>query len=146
MAWKRHAAEEIILKLREAEIALAQGRGFETVLKQLERADVAALIVLAVTAGLAGGAGIMSLIPRVRTGAMRPNLLFFGVHSTLSSEEFHRRMGEVLADTAAVHDAIVEDVHQMGQVLSTKFRLINVAYAILLAGLTATTITYLLGL
>ena len=35
MARKRHTAEEIILKLREAEIALAQGKGVEAVCKQL---------------------------------------------------------------------------------------------------------------
>ena len=63
--------------------------------------------VLAVTAGLAGGAGIMSLIPRVRTGAMRPNLLFFGVHKhgatlkqILDPEVFQ---GLVISDDAAVY-------------------------------------------
>ena len=105
----------------------------------------AALIILAVTAGLAGGTGVMALIPRVRTTGARRNVLFFGVHSTLSSDEFHRSMHDILSDPATIHEAIVEDVHQMGQVLSRKFRLINLAYAVLLVGLAATTVAYLLG-
>lgn len=105
----------------------------------------AALIILAVTAGLAGAAAVAALIPRVRTRSPRRNVLFFGVHSTLSSEEFHRAMGRILSDAASIHEAIVEDVHQMGLVLSTKFRFINLAYAILLVGLSATTIAYLIG-
>ena len=36
MARKRHTAEQIILKLREAEVALAQGQGVKAVCKQLE--------------------------------------------------------------------------------------------------------------
>ena len=36
MARKRHTAEQIILKLREAEVALAKGQSVATVCKQLE--------------------------------------------------------------------------------------------------------------
>ena len=36
MARKRHTAEQIILKLREAEVALAQGQNVKAVCKQLE--------------------------------------------------------------------------------------------------------------
>ena len=36
MARKRHTAEQIILKLREAEVALAQGENVKAVCKQLE--------------------------------------------------------------------------------------------------------------
>ena len=36
MAKKRHTPEQIILKLREAEIALGQGRDVKDVVKQLE--------------------------------------------------------------------------------------------------------------
>jgi putative transposase len=36
MARKRHSAEQIIHKLREAEVALGQGKGVKAVCKQLE--------------------------------------------------------------------------------------------------------------
>ncbi len=36
MARKRHTAEQIIHKLREAEVALGQGKGVKAVCKQLE--------------------------------------------------------------------------------------------------------------
>ena len=36
MARKRHTAEQIIHKLREAEVALGQGKNVQTVCKQLE--------------------------------------------------------------------------------------------------------------
>ncbi len=105
-----------------------------------------ALVILAVTAALAGGAGVLALLPRVKTTSERRNPLFFGVHSNLTSEEFHDAMAEILADKERIYDAIVEDVHQMGHVLSRKFRLINIAYAILIVGLATTLLGYLIDL
>lgn len=102
-----------------------------------------ALIILAATAALAGSAAVLALLPRVRTTATRRNVLFFGFHSRLSSEAFHQEMDEVLRDDERIYDAIVEDVYQIGQVLTRKYRFVNLAYAILVVGLVATLLAYL---
>lgn len=102
------------------------------------------LVLLVITAALAGGAAVLSLLPRFRSTAVRPNVLFFGVHSRLDSDQFHAELAGLVAEDGRVYAAIAEDVHQMGKVLVRKFRLINVAYGILLVGLISTAVAYVI--
>jgi len=106
------------------------------------------LIMMALTAGLAGGAGVLALLPRLRRSGenVTPNILFFGTHSKLTSAEFHQEMADMVKSDAGLYAYLTEDLHQMGYVLARKYRLINVAYGILLVGLLVTAITFAIGL
>lgn len=106
------------------------------------------LIMMALTAGLAGGAGVLALLPRLRpaTEHTAPNMLFFGTHSKLTSEQFHQEMATIVGSNAGIYRHLTEDLHQMGNVLARKYRLINLAYSILLVGLIVTAITFAIGL
>jgi len=106
------------------------------------------LIMMALTAGLSGGAGVLALLPRLRPTSeqVMPNMLFFGTHSRLTSDEFHREMAAIVGSGAGIYGYLTEDLHQMGNVLARKFRLINVAYSVLLVGLVITAITFAIGL
>lgn len=106
------------------------------------------LIMMALTAGLSAGAGVLALLPRLRPTSehVMPNMLFFGTHSQLTSDEFHREMAAIVGSGAGVYRYLTEDLHQMGNVLARKFRFINVAYGILLVGLVITAITFAIDL
>ncbi|RZV48769.1 MAG: hypothetical protein EX269_00300 [Acidimicrobiales bacterium] len=105
------------------------------------------LVVMALTVGLSGGAGVLALLPRLRPSSehVTPNILFFGAHSKLTSAEFQREMAAIVSSDAGIYEYLTEDLHQMGNVLARKYRLINVAYGVLLVGLIVTAITFAAG-
>ena len=105
------------------------------------------LLVLAVSAFLSALCAIAAVLPSFRppprnTG--RENVLFFGVFSQLSEEEYADRVLAMLRSDETVFRTMLRDTYQNGVVLQNKkYRFLGYAYRIFLAGLTLTLITFL---
>lgn len=77
----------------------------------------------------------------------RPNWLFFASFSSLSSEEYMKKMAEILADDAKVYEAAVNEIYQIGQVLyHRKYRFLGYSYRLFLAGIILGSCSWLLEL
>ncbi len=106
-----------------------------------------ALVVLGAGALVSAVFTILSLMPAVgaTTGDVgeRDNLLFFGVYSKLSEDEFAARVMPLLAGDETIFRAMLRDMHQNGMVLARKkYRLLGWAYRAFLAGLVATVVVF----
>lgn len=106
------------------------------------------LVVLACFSLLSTGCAIMVVMPSVRTPPLdidKSNILFFGVFTQMSEEEFTDLVVERLATDEGMFRTMLRDVYQNGQVLQKKkYRYLGYAYRLLLTGLVVTLITYLL--
>ncbi|MCH4150590.1 MAG: DUF5706 domain-containing protein [Sphingobium sp.] len=109
------------------------------------------IAVLATGAFLAAICAIICVLPRVSKakGALGPgdNLLFFGVYSQLSEENFS---DEVLGRLQCDEDAyrmMLRDIYQNGQVLARKkYRFLGYAYRAFLTGLVGSFVLLVLEL
>jgi hypothetical protein len=107
-----------------------------------------ALLVLACAAFLSALCAVVAVLPAIRPGKVAPggeNILFFGVFSQMSEEEFTDRALEALASDETVMRAMLRDIHQNGMVLQRKkYRFLGLAYRVFLIGLTLTLVTFLI--
>lgn len=98
------------------------------------------LAILALTALIAVVLAILTVQPRV-TRATGPvpddaNLLFFGIFTAMSEEEFTERMLARLTSDEIAYRTMLRDIYQNGQVLQRKkYRLLGYAYRALLSGI-----------
>lgn len=69
------------------------------------------------------------------------NPLFFGHFAQLSFEEYAQDMRQVLDSDGSVYRALTLDIHQMGQVLTRKYRFLKWAYIAFITGLLSTGLT-----
>jgi hypothetical protein len=63
------------------------------------------------------------------------NLLFFGNFAKLREAEFVEGMHELMEDRPGIYDAMTRDIHGLGSVLNTKFRLLQYAYTLFMIAL-----------
>lgn len=107
-----------------------------------------ALMVLAISAFLSALCAVAAVLPSIRpprvAAADKENVLFFGVFSQLSEEEYADRVLDTLRSDETVFRTMLRDTYQNGVVLQKKkYRYLGYAYRIFLAGLTLTLITFL---
>lgn len=106
------------------------------------------LAVLAVFAFLAALVAILTVLPRavppVREIGEETNILFFGVFTAMPQEDFVDAVIDRLHDDETVCRTMLRDIYQNGQVLARrKYRLLGLAYRLLLAGLVFSLILFL---
>ncbi len=65
------------------------------------------------------------------------NLLFFGNFACLAEAEFVEGMEALMEDRPGVYEAMIRDIHGLGSVLNTKFRLLQTAYSAFMVALVA---------
>lgn len=103
--------------------------------------------VLAVFSGIALIFAIQSVFPRYRRSEHKKvgialNPLFFGHFTEISFDEYKSHMAGVMSDDAAVYEAILLDIYQIGQVLKNKkYRYLKMSYQIFWVGLVAALLT-----
>jgi hypothetical protein len=108
-----------------------------------------ALMVLAISAFLSALCAIAAVLPSIRpprsaADADKENVLFFGVFSQWSEEEYADRVLNTLRSDETVFRTMLRDTYQNGVVLQRKkYRYLGYAYRIFLVGLTLTLITFL---
>jgi len=105
------------------------------------------LLVLGAAALVSAVLTICALMPSVTAPngevAEADNLLFFGIYSKLSEEEFTARVLPLLTSDEAIWRAMLRDMHQNGMVLARKkYRLLGYAYRSFLVGLVLTVIVF----
>lgn len=77
--------------------------------------------------------------PSKRSTPVRPNILFFGAFASLSEDEFHQRLDRILLTDAAIREAMIRDVHQLGVVLQfKKYKYLGWGYRVFVVGMLAT--------
>lgn len=106
------------------------------------------LVVLALSAFVSAVCAVAAIMPAVKPPPVVPgseNLLFFGVFTQLTEEEFAERVLAQLHTDEAVFRTMLRDIYQNGQVLQRKkYKYLGYAYRIFLAGLTLTLIAFLI--
>lgn len=107
-----------------------------------------ALLVLAMSSFLSALCAVATILPSIRPPKVVPgseNLLFFGVFTQLTEQEFADRVIDQLQGDESVFRTMLRDIYQNGQVLQRKkYKFLGYAYRIFLAGLTLTLITFLI--
>ena len=107
-----------------------------------------ALMVLAISAFLSAMFAVAAVLPSTRApkeSADDDNILFFGVFTQMSEEDFAQRVLTRMGDDEQVFRTMLRDIYQNGQVLQRKkYRYLGLAYRIFLIGLTLTLITFLI--
>ncbi|MFA5969321.1 MAG: Pycsar system effector family protein [Sphingomonas sp.] len=106
------------------------------------------LAVLAVFAFLAALVAILTVLPRaappLQEMGEETNILFFGVFTAMAQEDFVDAVIDRLHDDETICRTMLRDIYQNGQVLARrKYRLLGVAYRLLLAGLVLSLILFL---
>jgi hypothetical protein len=109
--------------------------------------DAAAPLPLLILGGFAFFSAmfaVFAVLPAVRYRKDAPiNLLFFGSFTQLEEEEYLDRLTERLATEDSIYRTMGRDIYQNGLVLARKkYRYLGYAYRILLAGLTASFIAF----
>ena len=101
------------------------------------------LAMLAATCFSAAFLAAMAILPRAKKSKVAvPNPLFFGTFATLSREEFHHTIDEILSTDQSIIHAMAEDIYQLGNILHRhKYRYLRYAYRTFLGGLTLTAAT-----
>jgi hypothetical protein len=107
-----------------------------------------ALMVLAISAFLSALFAIAAVLPSIKPPRAdahhRDNILFFGVFTQMSEDEYADRVLAVLRSDEDLFRAMLRDTYQNGLVLQRKkYRYLGYAYRIFLAGLTLTLIAFL---
>ena len=104
------------------------------------------LLVLAASAFVAAMCAVMAILPSIggpKATQTAPNLLFFGVFSQLSEDEFADRVLAELGDDERIYRTMLRDIHQNGMVLQhKKYRFLGLAYRVFLGGLTLTFVLF----
>ena len=106
------------------------------------------LIILAFFAFLSAFCAVFAVLPSV-TGGKGPtgsaNILFFGVFTHMSEDEFAHTVLTRLGSDETVFRTMLRDIYQNGQVLQRKkYRYLGLAYRLFLIGLTVTFIAFVL--
>ena len=101
-----------------------------------------ALVVLALSAFVSAVLAVSAIMPAVKPPVLpedQRNILFFGVFSQMSEDEFVERTLASLHTDEAVFRTMLRDIWQNGQVLQRKkYRLLGWAYRAFLVGLVLT--------
>ena len=108
------------------------------------------LLILAAAAFGAALLAVLAVLPSVKAPP-RPegpaNILFFGSFTQLPEDEFIRRLLEIVGDHKLIYETFAHDIYQNGTVLARKkYRLIGYAYRVLLVGLVASLMAFLIQL
>ncbi len=116
---------------------------FTIAVGQASRGEVPlSLLVLAVSAFLSALCSVAAIMPAIKPPVRAPeteNILFFGVFTQYSEEEFATRVLQHLGTDEAVFRTMLRDIYQNGQVLQRKkYRFLGLAYRLFLGGLTLT--------
>lgn len=106
------------------------------------------VLVLGGAAFVSAVLAVLAVLPAVKAPP-RPsgvaNMLFFGSFTQLSEDEYVQRMCEIVGDSRTIYEAFAHDIYQNGRVLAgKKYRLLGYAYRVLLTGLVASMLTFLL--
>jgi hypothetical protein len=98
-----------------------------------------ALLILGSAAFFAAILAVSAVLPSIRPPPPAEggdNLLFFGVFSRMTQEDFIAQLLDTVCDTRSVYEAFARDIYQNGRVLAgKKYRLLGYAYRVLLIGL-----------
>lgn len=76
--------------------------------------------------------------------ANRSNILYFGNFYKLSREDYVTGIEELMADSELIYNTMARDLHGLGSVLETKFRLLRIAYNVFMFGLAFSVASYIL--
>jgi len=122
---------------------------FTIAVGQISRGSVPVyLVILAFSAFVSAVCAVAAIMPAVKPPPVVPgseNLLFFGVFTQFSEEEFAERVLERLHTDEVVFRTMLRDIYQNGQVLQRKkYKYLGYAYRIFLAGLTLTFVAFLI--
>ena len=105
------------------------------------------LLVLAASAFVAAMCAVMAILPSIgrhSASATTPNLLFFGVFTQLSEDDFADRVLAELGEDERIYRTMLRDIYQNGMVLQhKKYRFLGLAYRVFLGGLTLTFVIFL---
>ena len=105
-----------------------------------------ALLILGAAAFVSAILAVSAVLPSIKPppGAEgADNLLFFGVFSRMTQEEFVGHILDTVSDTRSVYEAFARNIYQNGRVLAgRKYRLIGYAYRVLLIGLILSFVTF----
>ena len=105
------------------------------------------LLILGASAFFSAIFAVLAVLPatRSRQPSDHANLLFFGVFSQIEEDEFVDRLMARLGSDDSVYRTMARDIHQAGRVLANKkYRFLGYAYRILLVGLVASGLAYLI--
>ena len=105
------------------------------------------LLILGGAAFFAAIFAVMAVLPltRSRKPTAQSNLLFFGVFSQMSEEDFVDEVISRLRTEDSIYRTMARDIHQAGSVLQNKkYRFLGIAYRIFLAGLVASCAAYVI--
>lgn len=80
-------------------------------------------------------------LDEVRNG--NSNLLFFGQFTTLSLEDFQASLDELSKDRKLLYHHLGRQLYHMGQSLNGKYRHLQIAYAVFLAGVAGATLLFI---
>lgn len=96
------------------------------------------LMILGGFAFLSAVFAVLAVLPHARVPRATPqNLLFFGSFAAIGEDDYVERLMHTLGENEAVYRAMAHDIYQNGAVLANKkYRLLGLAYRLLLAGLT----------
>ena len=102
------------------------------------------LLILGAAAFFAAVFAVLAVLPA--TNYKRPgglNLLFFGSFTRLGEDEYLDRLTSQMHDEETLYRLMARDMYQNGVVLARKkYRLLRIAYAIFLVGLTASFVAF----
>lgn len=91
---------------------------------------------------LSAAFALMSVMPKYKIdldGISKPNWLFFAFSAQVPQEEFREKMAHIAQSDERIYEAIVDDLHQTGNVLYfKKFKYLNLSYKTLLLGILVT--------
>lgn len=76
--------------------------------------------------------------------ANRSNILYFGNFFKLKRDEYVTGIEELMADSERLYNTMARDLHGLGTVLETKFRLLRIAYNVFMFGLAFSVASYIL--
>ena len=105
------------------------------------------LLILGGAAFLSAIFAILAVLPvtRKRRPAGEPNILFFGVFTKMSEDEFIETVTSRLCSDDSIYRTMARDIYQAGLVLERKkYRMLSFAYRTLLIGLVASCAAYII--
>ena len=108
---------------------------------------LAPAIVLIVGCGISLACAILSARPRVSTSnvtlddvrAHRANLMFFGHFTKLTPDEYALGLRDLIENADLLREQMGRDIHQLGVVLTRKYKLLRASYTALLVTVIAST-------
>jgi Family of unknown function (DUF5706) len=117
-----------------------------------EAATNPALLVLALSSGLAAVLCMLAVLPKLGGGngptqsqAPPPNLLFFAGFTQMDEADWIDWLERTNADDHAIQKAMARDVYQLGQVLAQKkYKYLSWGYRVFIGGLITTFAVFLI--